>query len=139
MKKQSRIIMSILFFILILSVSGCFNKDMDYEDGTYYEETDYDDRGWKSTLEVVVKNGNIDSVNYEEVNEKGEIKSEDEEYGETMKQTTGISPKEAYEKLEKSLLKTQNFEKVDTVSGATYSSENFIKLLKKSLKEKNLE
>lgn len=139
MKKQSRIIMSILFFILILSVSGCFNKDMDYEDGTYYEETDYDDRGWKSTLEVVVKNGNIDSVNYEEVNEKGEIKSEDEEYGETMKQTTGISPKEAYEKLEKSLLKTQNFEKVDTVSGATYSSENFIKLLKKSLKEKNVE
>ncbi len=139
MKKQSRIIMSILFFILILSVSGCFNKDMDYEDGTYYEETDYDDRGWKSTLEVVVKNGNIDSVNYEEVNEKGEIKSEDEEYGETMKQTTGISPKEAYEKLEKSLLKKQNFEKVDTVSGATYSSENFIKLLKKSLKEKNVE
>lgn len=139
MKKQSRIIMSILFFILILSVSGCFNKDMDYEDGTYYEETDYDDRGWKSTLEVVVKNGNIDSVNYEEVNEKGEIKSEDEEYGETMKQTTGISPKEAYEKLEKSLLKTQNLEKVDTVSGATYSSENFIKLLKKSLKEKNVE
>ena len=56
-----------------------------------------------------------------------------------MKQTTGISPKEAYEKLEKSLLKTQNFEKVDTVSGATYSSENFIKLLKKSLKEKNVE
>lgn len=139
MKKQNRIFMSILFFILILSVSGCFNKNMDYEDGTYYEETDYDDRGWKSTLEVVVGNGNIESVNYEEVNEKGEIKSEDEEYGETMKQTTGISPKEAYKKLEKSLLKTQNIEKVDTISGATYSSENFIKLLKKSLKEKNVE
>ncbi len=50
-----------------------------------------------------------------------------------MEGASGVSPENAYEQLEDSLIKTQDPDKIDGVSGATSSSESFKKLAKEAL------
>ena len=50
-----------------------------------------------------------------------------------MKKETGISPEEAFQKLEKELKSSQDVDKVDVVSGATSSSNEFKSLAKEAL------
>lgn len=124
-----------LILILVLSlsiVSGC-GANKEYENGSHTAETSYDDRGWKSTIEVVVEDGKIVDAIYEEINEEGVKKSEDEEYAKIMEETKGTYPKKAYGELKDSLISKQDPNKVDGVTGATSSSEKFIKLSKDAL------
>lgn len=127
-----------LVFILTLGILvGCTEKStVEYEDGTFNVELEADERGWKPILEITVENGKITEVNYDEVNEEGVLKSTDEEYAESMKGVSGVSPAEAYELLEKDLIDKQDVDKVDMVSGATTSSENFKELVNEALKTK---
>ena len=134
MNKKLSLVLVVVLALSVLTV-GCGKKsDVAYKDGTYRSESQVDDRGWKSTIEIEVEEGKIVNVDYEEVNEEGLKKSEDEEYAETMKSTSGVSPAEAYEQLEEALVKSQNPEDVDAVSGATTSSETFKELAKEALK-----
>lgn len=128
----------ILSFVLVLTLImamaiGCTSKDMDYEDGVYSAEGEVDDRGWRPTMTITIKDGRIEEVEYDEVNEEGLYKSEDEEYGESMKGASGVSPEEAYEQLEGVLVSNQDVDKVDAVAGATTSSEQFKELAKEIL------
>lgn len=128
----------ILLFGLVLTlvltvVVGCTSDEAKYEDGTYTAEGEPDERGWKGLVEVVVEGGKITSVNYDEVSEDNELKSEDEEYAASMKGASGISPAEAYEQLENALISRQDVDEIDLVSGATASSELFKTLVKEAL------
>ena len=131
---MKKFLLSGLIFILVLTmVVGCTSNDANYEDGTYDAEGEPDERGWRGVVQVVVEDGKITSVDYDEVNEANELKSEDEEYAETMKGASGISPAEAYEQMENALIKRQDVDQIDAVSGATSSFEQFKSLVKEAL------
>lgn len=125
-----------LVLVLVLTIAvGCSSDKAKYEDGTYTAETEFDDKGYKSVIEIVVSDGKITSVDYDEYNEAGDRKSEDAEYGEMMKGVSGTTPAEAYELLEDALIKRQNVDEVELVSGATTSAETFKSLVKEALNQ----
>lgn len=111
--------MGLVLIIVLTTVVGCTSNEAQYKDGTYTAESEPDDRGWNSAIEIVVENGAIASVDYDEFNEEGDRKSEDEEYASSMKGVSGIAPAEAYELLEDALVKRQDVDEVELVSGAT--------------------
>ncbi|TYP57839.1 FMN-binding protein [Thermosediminibacter litoriperuensis] len=105
------------------------------KDGTYYAENkEFDDHGWKGLVTVIVKDGKITNVFYDEINQEGKLKSFDPEYGPRMKEKSGITPLEAYPKLEQALVEKQKPEDVDAVAGATHSSDSFKNLAAEALK-----
>lgn len=120
---------------LVMSIMvGCqTSTEAEYKDGNYTAETQPDDRGWKGVIDITVKDGKITEVDYDEYNEAGEKKSDDEEYAKSMEGASGVSPADAYEQLEDSLTKTQDPDKIDAVAGATSSSDWFKELAKEAL------
>lgn len=116
------------------------NNDIDtegnegaWQDGTYTAETDPDERGWTAQIEITVQDGQISEVNFDEVNEEGTSKTEDEEYSQNMKAESGVAPAEAYEQLEEQLIELQNIEEIDAVTGATSTTERFKELAEEAL------
>lgn len=96
------------------------------KDGTYKAEAaDFDSRGWKVTHTITVKDGKITESKFDYVNKDGKLKSADEAYNKNMKDKSGISSKEATDKLNAQLVAVQDVAKVETVTGATSSSKGF--------------
>lgn len=134
---MKRILSLILILILSLSILiGCDKAaDIKYEDGNYDAESDMDENGWKGVIDITVKNGKITKVKYNEVDKDQNKKTEDVEYSEAMENSSGISPKNAYDQLEEALINTQDPDKIDSVAGATSSSQQFKKLAEEALKQ----
>lgn len=133
---MKKILSLILVLAMIMTVAiGCTeeNNGAKFEDGVYTAEGEPDERGWKSIITITVEDGEIKEVDYDEINDDGLYKSEDEEYEEAMKSASGVSPEEAYEQLEDALESTQDVDEVDAVAGATGSSEMFKELAKEAL------
>ncbi|MBZ4645351.1 MAG: FMN-binding domain protein [Clostridia bacterium] len=97
---------------------------------TYKAADKPDERGWKAELAVTFKDGKIEKVVYNEVNDKGEKKRESKEYNDKMKEKSGITAADAQAALENALMKSQDLEKVDVVTGATSTSKRFQELAK---------
>lgn len=109
----------------------------EFSDGVFKaEEESFDSHGWKGVVSVTVEDGKITEVDFDEVNEDGDLKSEDEDYAERMNAQTGVTPAEAYDEFENSLIQKQNIEELDGVSGATGSFNKFKSLVDKALKQK---
>lgn len=123
----------VLTLVLVFAV-GC-SSGADFKDGQYQAESDFDDKGYKGSIEIVVKDGKITEVDYDELDEDGAKKSVDEDYAEAMEGVSGTKPAQAYEDLESSLVKSQDPDKVDAVTGATGTSELFKELAKKALED----
>lgn len=134
MKKALSLVLIIAMVMTI--VIGCSSDKVEFEDGVYSAEGAIDDKGWKPTIIITVEDGKIEDVDYDEVSEDGSKKSDDDEYAKSMKAVSGISPEEAYEQLEDDLESSQTVDKVDAVSGATGSSEQFKNLANEALKIK---
>ncbi|MFL2100814.1 FMN-binding protein [Desemzia sp. FAM 23991] len=96
------------------------------QDGTYtLVEKNLDENGWKTDFSITVKGGEITESNYENVNEAGDKKSEDEAYQERMSEVSGVGPVEYFPQLNEQLVETQDPAAVEVVTGATHSSESF--------------
>ncbi|HFR3797325.1 TPA: FMN-binding protein [Streptococcus suis] len=104
-----------------------------WKDGTYKAESDFDERGWKFVHEITIKDGKITASTADYENADGALKSEDEEYNKNMEAKSGISSKDATDKLDEELLAAQSAD-VEVVSGATQTSENFKKSVEELLK-----
>lgn len=106
-----------------------------YKDGIYKAEApNFDERGWKGTIEIKVEGGKITAVTYDEVNQKdGHKKSEDDGYKTAFKDKKGIDLVNAYDTLEQGLIDKQDPDKVDTYTGATGASTSFKTLAKQAL------
>jgi len=103
-------------------------------DGTYKaEEPAFNEHGWKAMVEVTVMDGIISEAKFDEVNEQGVYKSQDEAYLEQYKQVAGQDMLEAINALETALVNAQNVDLVDAVSGATYASYSFNALVAQAL------
>ncbi|TCD46238.1 FMN-binding domain-containing protein [Streptococcus sp. X16XC17] len=95
------------------------------KDGKYMGESDYDERGWKVVDTIEVKDGKIVSSDFGYENKDGKRKADDEEYNTNMKAKSGVSSKEATDKLNAQLIETQDVDSVEVVSGASHTSANF--------------
>ncbi|MBJ8325281.1 FMN-binding protein [Streptococcus pacificus] len=107
---------------------------MDLQDGTYTAESDFDEHDYKVMHTIVVKDGKITESDFDYYSKDGNMrKSENEEYNKNMKEKSGTSSKEAIDKLNQELVDGQMAE-VEVVSGATHTSENFVKSTEALLK-----
>lgn len=134
-----RLIYGAALFLLALVLVGCGSDESAFpeEDAdTVVVETDYDEHGWKGKLAVTFDGNVITDVEYDEFNQQGKAKSNDEDYAERMVPIAGISPAEAFDELESSLEESQDPEAMDAVTGATHSSEWFMELAERALEER---
>lgn len=131
----------ILAGILAVSVllPGCARNRLNgtFLDGYYSAETTgFDGFGWKEFITIYVSGGRIVSVEYNGKNASGLIKSWDPLYMRRMNEQDGTYPTEYMRVFSSSLLRCQDPDSVDTVSGATVSHETF-KLLAKAAVEQS--
>lgn len=140
-KKKVGIKMKKLFLVSTLTLSsalvlaGCGGSDETTEsaasegglqDGTYtLIEKNLDENGWKTDFSITVEDGKITESNYENINEAGNKKSEDEAYQERMAEVAGVGPVEYFPQLNEQLVETQDPSEVEIVTGATHSTESF--------------
>ena len=112
-----------------LPLTACGSSD-GYKDGSYRAEgAAADDHGWKPYLVVTVEGGAVATVEYDYVNADGLKKSEDEDYKANMLNYGGTTyPAEFTQKIEEGYVAAQKGADVDTVAGATTSTDNFKKL-----------
>ena len=76
---------------------------------------------------MTVKGGKVTDATYDQVNKDGKSKTQDASYEKQMKKYSKVGPKEYIKKLRKEFLDNDgDMEKVQVVSGATESSNDFI-------------
>lgn len=110
------------------------NEETALKDGKYKAEaSDFDEHGWKPFVEIEVSGGKITAVTYDYISKEGKLKTEDAEYNKSMEEKTKTSPVKYTKELEDSLIEKQDVAAVDTVTGATHSSDNFKKLATKAI------
>jgi major membrane immunogen (membrane-anchored lipoprotein) len=94
------------------------------KDGSYKGATPIDNFGYRHEVMFEMKNGKMVSIDYDEIHLDGHAKQSDKKYGKRMLKA-GTTPAIAYPKYESRMLEMQNFNKVDAVSGASYSLYRF--------------
>ncbi|HPR85529.1 MAG TPA: hypothetical protein PLG33_05730 [Prolixibacteraceae bacterium] len=94
------------------------------KDGTYKGSSPADDYGYRHEVTFEMKGGKMISIDYDEINAEGHAKQSNKEYCEAMKES-GTTPAIAYPSYEKQMLEKQDFNKIDAVSGASYSDYRF--------------
>lgn len=109
------------------------SEEVTLKDGTYKAESEADDHGNTASIEIEVKDGKIATVKYDEKSSEGVSKLDNEEYNANMKDKSGTNPIEAFPALEAALVEKQDVASVDTVTGATATSEKFKTLAEKAL------
>ncbi len=126
---------SIVLLTLVLVVAGVlyFRSGMgrgsllpDFTDGTYVGESPKDGRDQYGKVDLVIRDGRIIEVEYEEYDSEGEIKGKEYPYPLFFKAT---------ETYKRDLLAYQDPFKVDLVSGATTTWEKFRAASKEALRE----
>lgn len=106
--------------------------DMALQDGEYQLETPADERGWKHSFKLVVKDGKIAQADYDMLDAEGKKKSENDEYNKMMADKAGVSFADAVKQLNESLVKGQKAE-VEVVTGATNTTKAFTEYAKQLL------
>lgn len=109
------------------------SQEVVLKDGTYKAESEADDHGNTASIEIEVKDGKIATVKYDEKSSDGVSKLDNEEYNNNMKSVSGTNPIEAFPALQEALVEKQDVASVDTVTGATATSEKFKTLAEKAL------
>jgi major membrane immunogen (membrane-anchored lipoprotein) len=118
----------------VLKESPQPDRDEVYYDGLFKAEGEYDERGWKAYVAVIVEDSKITKAYYDEVNEEtGKLKSYDQEYLAKWKENSGSNLQEARQKLVQDLISIQKPQDVDAVSGATSTSLKFKELIEEAL------
>ncbi|MRI85513.1 FMN-binding protein [Aerococcaceae bacterium WS4759] len=97
------------------------------QDGEYTLTTEADERGWAHQFTIVVEGGVITESKYDMVDADGNLKSEDEEYNTNMEEGSGTSFATAVEELNAALVEKQSLEGIEVVSGASSTSDSFLK------------
>jgi major membrane immunogen (membrane-anchored lipoprotein) len=94
------------------------------KDGIYKGASPADDYGYRHEVVFEMKSGKMISIDYDEIHKDGHAKQHDEEYCKQMLQS-GTTPAIAYPSYEKQMLEKQDFNRIDAVSGASYSDYRF--------------
>ena len=98
------------------------------QDGYYTAQVAEYNNGWKEFITIMVKGGEIVSVEYNAENASGFIKSWDNAYMQTMLRIQGTYPNEYTRYYGSQLLGSTGEIEIDAITGATSSYQSFQKL-----------
>jgi len=93
---------------------------LQYPDGNYVAVGNPSDRGWTPVLEITVAGGGIIQFSYDEMDEEGSSKREDQGYIENWRNAfPEVDPIALVSEREENILKTQDPNLIDATTGAT--------------------
>ena len=129
-------ILTVLFCLLLMAsmLTAC-GGGTELQDGYYTAQAGEFSHGWKEYITILVKGGEIISVEYNAENASGFIKSWDNAYMQTMLHSNGTYPNEYTRYYANQLLEGQGEGNIDAISGATSSHESFQKLAQAVLEQ----
>ena len=113
--------------ILVFSLTGCGSQTK-MQDGFYSAEMSDYSFGWKEYVCIMVKSNKIVSVEFNAKDPSGFIKAWDNNYMKNMLSGSGTYPNEYTRYYASELIEQQADIKVDALTGATNSGNNFSKL-----------
>lgn len=122
MKRIFAILLSLLLTASLLT--ACTGKT-ELQDGYYTAQAAEFNHGWKEYVTILVKGGDILSVEYNAKNPSGFIKSWDNAYMQTMLHSNGTYPNEYTRYYAGQLLDGQGKGTIDAISGASSSHGSF--------------
>jgi sex pheromone cAD1 len=127
-------VISVIISIFI-SINFFYPDDIKFKDGKYIGEFECPDgEGWKPELIIMIKDGKIIDARFNSINISGTLKTEDKNYTKLMIKSGNIPPDQYAKELRKRLIEKQSAD-VDTVAGATVSS-NYFNLLAENILHK---
>lgn len=119
----------ILFSFLVSSLAFSALKD-----GVFTAENKFDEKGWKTQVQITVNGGKVTDITVDDFNVDGERKSLNEAYNTRWKGRSQMDYPTAAPILTKNFLEKQNVEAIDTIVGATVLTDSFKKLTAITLK-----
>ena len=131
---KRRLCIMLLFLLLTSALTACGNQT-GLQDGYYTAQALEFSHGWKEYVAIMVKGGNIVSVEYNAENASGFIKSWDNAYMQTMLHSNGTYPNEYTRDYASQLLEDQGNSSIDAISGASSSHTSFVKLAEAVLEQ----
>ena len=121
---KRRLCIMLLFLLLTSALTACGNQT-GLQDGYYTAQALEFSHGWKEYVTIMVKGGNIVSVEYNAENASGFIKSWDNTYMHTMLHANGTYPNAYTRYYANQLLEGQGKGGIDAVTGASSSHGTF--------------
>ena len=119
-------ILTVFFCLLLMaSMMTACGGGTELQDGYYTAQAGEFSHGWKEYITILVKGGEIISVEYNAENASGFIKSWDNAYMQTMLHSTGTYPNEYTRYYANQLLQGQGQGGIDAISGASSSHASF--------------
>ena len=122
---MKRIVAIFLSLLLMMSLLTACGDQPRLQDGYYTAQAEEFNYGWKEYITILVKGGNIVSVEYNAENASGFIKSWDNAYMQTMLHSDGTYPNEYTRYYANQLLEGQGEGSIDGLAGATSSHGSF--------------
>ena len=119
-----RIFTMLLSLLLVLLLTACGNQ-AGLQDGYYTAQASEFSHGWKEYITILVKSGDIISVEYNAENASGFIKSWDNAYMQNMLHVTSTYPNQYTRYYAAQLLENQGEGGIDALTGATSSYGSF--------------
>lgn len=132
---MKRIVAIFLSLLLMMSLLTACGDQPRLQDGYYTAQAEEFNYGWKEYITILVKGGNIVSVEYNAENASGFIKSWDNAYMQTMLHSNGTYPNEYTRDYASQLLEDQGNSSIDAISGASSSHTSFVKLAEAVLEQ----
>lgn len=128
MIQKLRLTLISLVILTLLCACGSTTTDAALQDGYYTAQAAEFSHGWKEYITIMVKGGNIVSVEYNALNASGFIKSWDSNYMQNMLHANGTYPNEYTRYYASQLQEQQGEGTIDALTGATSSYNSFQKL-----------
>lgn len=125
MIQKLRLSLISLTLLALLTACGSRTEEPALQDGYYTAQAAEFSHGWKEYITIMVKGGNIVSVEYNAENASGFIKSWDSNYMQNMLHSNGTYPNEYTRYYAGQLLEGQGEGVIDAISGATSSHSTF--------------
>lgn len=122
---MKRIVAIFLSLLLMMSLLTACGDQPGLQDGYYTAQAEEFNYGWKEYITILVKGGNIVSVEYNAENASGFIKSWDNAYMQTMLHSDGTYPNEYTRYYANQLLEGQGEGSIDAITGASSSHASF--------------
>ena len=124
MKRTVAMLLCLLLTASLLLLTACGDQT-ELQDGYYTSQAAEFSHGWKEYITILVKGGDIISVEYNAENASGFIKSWDNAYMQTMLHAQGTYPNEYTRGYANQLLERQGEGGIDAITGATSSHTSF--------------
>ena len=124
MRNLCRTALLLVMLLPAALLAGC-GGGSGLQDGYYTAQAQEFSHGWKEFVTIMVKGGEIVSVEYNAENASGFIKSWDNAYMQTMLHSNGTYPNEYTRYYARQFQEDQNADSIDALTGATSAHSSF--------------